>query len=180
MKKRTLWIVALVGLLALGIAGQALAAEVAEAVRTRFSCGEATDPITVQGTVSEQSWNQFVLQAGDLTYTVRTGPYKLGGNLPDLNGQTVTVEGYVGPGANCNAEQAADVIRAKSITHSGGTIDLTQVPAGGFGQWRKGNCNGECTREGDGNGSQVRGGNAGGRGNGRGNGGTGKGGNCPR
>ncbi len=165
MKKRTLWIAALAGLLALGLAAPALAADVAQAVRARLGCDEtAGEPVTVEGTVAEQSWNQLELLAGETTYTVRTGPFKAGLNLPDLDGQAVTVEGYAGKGINCNADAADDVIRARTITYSGGTIDLTQAPAGGFGQWRNGSCNGECARDGDGNVNRARAGRAGGNG----------------
>ncbi len=176
MKKRTLWIAALAGLLAIGVAGQALAGEVEQARRARFSCGAvAGDPLTVQGTVTAQEWNRLEVQTDGKSYTVVTGPYKAGSGLPDLDGQAVTVEGYAGAGTNCNSDQATDIIRARTITYAAGTIDLTGVPEGGFGQWRRGDCAGTCLQDGEGEGNQVRGG----RGNGIRSGG-GRGGNCPR
>lgn len=179
MKRRTFWLVALVGLLAIGLAGQAFAAEIANAVRNRFTCADVPgEAITVTGTVADHDWNSFELTSGDTVYLVMTGPAKVGRNLDQIaDGTTVTVEGYTGAGTNNRSEiaEGVNLLRAKTITIGETVIDLTQVTVGGFG---RGNCGAGCTGNGTGTGAQIRGGNGGRGGQGRmGGNGTGV---CPR
>ena len=102
MKRKTFWVVALVGLIAIGLAGTAFANEIAATVRNRFSCdavpGELT---TVSGTVTDHSWNGFTLTAGDTEYFVKTGPARIGRGMDEnADGTRATVEGYTGAGTN--------------------------------------------------------------------------------
>jgi|GEM_PF-1528905 len=171
MKRRMIWLAAIAGLLVVGLVGQAVAAEVAQRSGARFSCGEVSgDPVTVTGVVGGQNWNTLEVNASGTLYTVKTGPYKTGRNLPDLSGQTVTVEGYTA-GQNCQAEEpSVNLIQARTITAGDDVYDLTQVPAGaGCGA-----CNGE--QQGVGNQFRGRHGNGQGGSNGQG-GGNGQGGN---
>jgi hypothetical protein len=164
MRNKALWIAALVGLLVAGMIGTAFAAEIAQQARTRFACanfqGEA---VTISGTVTGQSWNKLTVASGGTDYTVVTGPYKTGVNLPEFAAnESVTVEGFAGMMENCpQGEPGANVIVAKTITRQDGSvIDLTQITgAGGQGAAGCGN------RAAGSNGQQVRGrGMAGGRG----------------
>lgn len=165
MKRKTLWVVALVALLAIGIAGSAFANEIAATVRNRFACDTVPGvAVTVEGTVSNPGWNSFTLTATDGTeYLVKTGPAKFGRNVPELTlTGTVTVDGFTGTGTNNRAEvaQGVNILRAKTITQDGEVIyDLTQVTVGGFG---RGNCGAECNGEGSANQTQARNGGRGG------------------
>jgi hypothetical protein len=175
MRRKTFWVVALVGLLAIGLAGQAFANEIANAVRNRFTCADVPgEAITITSTVADHDWNSFELTSGDTIYLVKTGPAKVGRNLDQIaDGTTATVEGYTGAGTNYQAEVAegVNILRAKTITIGETVIDLTQVNVGGFGH---GNGGAGCT----GTGAQARGGNGGRGGQGRmGGNGTGV---CPR
>lgn len=162
MKRKTFWVVALVGLIAIGLAGTAFANEIAATVRNRFSCdtvpGELT---TVTGIVTDHAWNGFTLTAGDTEYFVKTGPARIGRGLEEItDGTQATVEGYTGTGTNYRAEVAegVNILRAKTITVGATTYDLSQVTVGGFGQ---GNC-GACAGDGTSTQTQSRSGGFGG------------------
>ena len=135
MKRKMLWITAIAGLLVVGLGAGALAATGA-LTGVRFGCDAVPgQAISISGTVTEQDWNTLVVSAGATEYTVKTGPFKTGQSLPDLTGQAVTIDGYTGPGTNYRQEtaEAATMVRARTISYSGGTIDLTVMPAGGQG-----------------------------------------------
>ncbi len=163
MRNKAIWLVALAGLLVVASVGTALAAEVAQQARTRFSCGGIQgEPVTISGTVTGQVWNKLAVASGGTDYTVVTGPYKAGVNLPEFAAnEAVTVEGFSGTGTNCSqGEGLANVIVAKTITRQDGSVlDLTQITGlGGQGA----GCGGQGAGAG---GQQVRGrGMMGGRG----------------
>lgn len=131
MRNKTLGLAILVGLLVVGMVGTALAAEIAQQARTRFACDNFQgEPATISGTVTEQSWNRLTVASGGTDYTVVTGPYKTGVNLPEFAAnENVAVEGFTGMGQSCpQGEASANVIVARTITRQDGTvIDLTQM-----------------------------------------------------
>lgn len=136
MRKRGIWIAALVGLLVVASVGTAFASEVVQQFQTRFGCGNIQgEPVTVSGTVTGQVWNKLtVTTSGGTVYTVVTGPYKSGVNLPEFAAnEAVTVAGFGGVGNNCQqGEPAGNVVVAKTITRQDGTVlDLTQITGNG-------------------------------------------------
>lgn len=140
MKRKTLVALGLVALLAIGFAGTAFANEaVANVLRNRFGCADIPgEAITVSGTVTGHEWNGFELTTTDGTvYLVKTGPARIGRNMEQIpDNTTATVEGYTGAGTNQRAEVAdgVNILRAKTITVGETVYDLTQLPAGGYGQ----------------------------------------------
>lgn len=131
MRNKAIWLVALVGLLVVASVGTALAAEIAQRAQTRFGCDNMQgEPVTISGNVTEQVWNKLTVASGGIDYTVVTGPYKTGVNLPEFAAnEAVTVEGFSGTGTNCpQGEGLANVIVAKTITRQDGSVlDLTGI-----------------------------------------------------
>lgn len=136
MSRKGLWLAALAALLVLSLGTVALANEVAASYRGRLNCGDVPrEPVTIEGLVTAHEWNALKIESAAVVYTIKTGPFKVARNLPDLTGQTVTVDGYGGPGTNSRLEQAevVNLIRARTITACSETYDFSQVAEGQSG-----------------------------------------------
>jgi len=136
VNRKGLWLAALAALLVLSLGTVALANEAAASYRSRLNCGDVPgEPVTIEGIVTTHEWNTLRIELGAVVYTIKTGPFKVARNLPDLTGQMVAVDGYSGFGANSRPEQdeVVNLVRARTITAGSETYDLSQVAQGQSG-----------------------------------------------